>query len=51
MKRELNEIWKVKEGNKTIWKLQAERGILSFTRYKDALRWKLATIYQSKEVR
>lgn len=39
MKRNLNEIWKVKEGTKTIWKVQAQKGILSFTRKKDAIKW------------
>ena len=39
MKRSLNEMWKVQEGSKTIWKLQAPKGILSFTRKKDAIKW------------
>lgn len=26
----INEIWKDKEGSKTVWKLQAPRGILTF---------------------
>lgn len=39
MKRKLHEIWKVKEGSKTIWKVQAEKGILSFYRKKDAIEW------------
>lgn len=32
MKRQLHEIWKIKEGSKTIWKVQAEKGILTFNR-------------------
>ena len=39
MKKQLNEMWKVKEGSKTIWKVQAPKGILTFTRKKDAEKW------------
>ena len=39
MKRQLHEVWKVKEGSKTIWQVQAPKGILTFTRKKDAIRW------------
>lgn len=39
MKRELNEIWKVKEGSKTLWKVQAPKGILTFFRKRDAEAW------------
>jgi hypothetical protein len=38
MERKLNEVWKVKEGSKTIWKVQAVKGILSFNRKKDAIK-------------
>jgi hypothetical protein len=37
------ELWKVKEGSKTLWKVQAPKGILTFTRKKDAEAWIRAT--------
>lgn len=40
MKREIGEVWKVKEGSKTIWKVQFPKGIMSFNTKKDALLWK-----------
>lgn len=39
MKKQLNEIWKVKEGSKTLWKVQAQKGILTFERKRDAEAW------------
>jgi len=39
MKRQLHEIWKEKEGTKTIWKVQAPKGILTFKSYKLAHMW------------
>ena len=39
MKKQLHEIWKIKEGTKTIWKVQAQKGILTFKRKKDAINW------------
>lgn len=39
MKRKLNEIWKIKEGSKVLWKVQAQHGVLTFKRKKDALKW------------
>lgn len=39
MKRKLNESWKVKEGSKTLWKVQAPKGILTFNKKKDAEAW------------
>lgn len=39
MKRKLHEIWKVKENSKILWKVQAQKGILTFTRKKDAIKW------------
>lgn len=39
MKRKLHDIWKVKEGSKTIWKVQAEKGILTFKSKRDAEKW------------
>lgn len=39
MKKELHEIWKVQEGSKIIWKVQAEKGILSFKTKKAATKW------------
>lgn len=39
MKRQLHEIWKVKEGSKTLWKVQAPNGILTFEKKKYAIRW------------
>lgn len=38
MSKKLHSIWKVKEGNKTLWKVQAPKGILTFNRKKDALK-------------
>ena len=48
MKRQVNEIWKEKYGTKTVWKLQAPKGVLTFTRKKDAYNWKNA-ILKEKE--
>lgn len=39
MKRKIHEIWKEKEGNKYVWKVQAPKGILTFNTYKLAYRW------------
>lgn len=39
MKKELGEIWKVKEGSKVIWKVQFEKGIMSFTTKREAQKW------------
>ena len=39
MKMKLHEIMKVKEGSKTLWKVQAPKGILTFNRKKDAIKW------------
>lgn len=39
MKRQLNEMWKVQEGSKVLWKVQAEKGILTFKTKKQAIRW------------
>ena len=39
MKKSLYEIWKVKEGSKTLWKMQFPKGILTFTTKKEALAW------------
>ena len=39
MKKNINEIWKVKEGSKTLWKVQAPKGIINFNRKKDAIKW------------
>lgn len=39
MKRKLGEIWKVKEGSKTIWKVQFPKGIMNFTTKKEAEKW------------
>ena len=39
MKRNLGEIWKVKEGSKTIWKVQFPKGIMSFNTKKLAIQW------------
>lgn len=43
MKKQLNEIWKIKEGCKTLWKLQAPKGILTFRTKRDALKWQNAS--------
>ena len=39
MKRNLGEIWKVKEGSKIIWKVQFDKGIMSFNTKKEAIKW------------
>jgi len=39
MKRQVNEIWKAQEGSKVVWKVQAQKGILTFTRKRDAIKW------------
>ena len=39
MKRKINEMWKVKEGSKTFWKVQAPNGILTFEKKKNAIAW------------
>lgn len=36
MKKELYEIWKVKEGSKTLWKVQCPKGRLTFKTKKEA---------------
>ena len=41
--RKLNEIWKTKEGSKTVWKLQAPKGVLTFRTKKQAIAWQQAT--------
>lgn len=38
MKRKVNEIWKVKEGSKTLWKVQAPHGIMTYNTKKQAMR-------------
>ena len=39
MKRQVNEMWKAQEGSKVVWKVQAPKGILTFTRKRDAKKW------------
>ena len=39
MKRNLGEIWKVKEGSKLIWKVQFPKGIMSFNTKGEAIKW------------
>ena len=41
--KKLNEIRKVKEGSKVLWKLQAPKGILTFKTKKQALAWQNAS--------
>ena len=43
MERKLNEVWKEKEGGKTIWYVQAPKGRLNFTTKKAATRWAAAS--------
>lgn len=50
MKRQLHEIWKEKEGSKTVWKVQAPKGILTFKTYKQAFSW-VASIVLGKDVK
>lgn len=40
MKFEIGDIWKVKEGSKTIWKVKFPKGIMSFTTKREAEKWK-----------
>lgn len=42
MKHEINEIWEAKEGKRTVWKLQAPRGILTCKTRKEAEAWQNA---------
>lgn len=39
MGRKLHDIWKVKEGSKVIWQVQAPKGILTFRTKKSAIKW------------
>lgn len=39
MKRKLHEIWKVKEGSKTLWKVQCPKGVATFYTKKMANAW------------
>lgn len=39
MKRQLHELWKVQEGSKVLWKVQAEHGILTFKTKRAAIKW------------
>ena len=39
MKRQFNEMWKSQEGSKSVWKIQGLKGILTFNRKKDAIKW------------
>ena len=39
MKHKFNEIWKEKDGSKIVWKLQAEKGILTFSTRKRAVEF------------
>ena len=41
--REINEIWKVKEGSKVVWKLQAPKGIITFKTKKQDIAWQNAS--------
>lgn len=41
--KKLNEIWKVKDGSKVLWKLQAPKGILTFKTKKQAVAWQNAS--------
>lgn len=41
--KKINEIWKAKEGIKTVWKLQAPKGILTFKTKKQAIAWQNAS--------
>lgn len=36
MKKKLYEIWKIKEGSKTLWKVQCPKGRLTFKTKKEA---------------
>ena len=38
-KRTLNEIWKEQEGSRTLWKVQAQKGILTFRTKEAATAW------------
>ena len=45
----INEMWKEKEGSKTVWKLQAPKGILTCRTKKEALAWKEAYLNSLKK--
>ena len=51
MKRTFNELWKTKEGSKTVYKIQAEKGILTFNTKKQALKWQELINKNRKEVK
>ena len=38
MKKKLGEVWKEKEGSKTIWKVQFTKGIMSFKTKREATK-------------
>ena len=39
MKRNLGDMWKVKEGSKTFWYVQFPKGVMSFYTKKEAQKW------------
>ena len=39
MEKKIHDIWKDKKGNKVVWKVQAPKGIITFIRKKDAIKW------------
>lgn len=48
MEKELFTIWKVKEGNKTIWKVQLPNGVYNFDRKWIAQKWLYGAIKYMK---
>lgn len=41
--KQINSMWKVKEGSKTLWKVKAPKGILTFKTKREAVKWIEAT--------
>lgn len=37
--KKIHDIWKVQEGSKVVWKVQAPKGILTFRTKKLAIKW------------
>lgn len=49
MKQEIGTILKVKEGSKTIWKVQFPKGLLSFNTKREATKWQEQLLKDYKE--
>lgn len=49
MKHEINELWRVQEGSRVVWKLQAPKGILTCKTKREAVAWQTAYSNYLKE--